>query len=163
GRYGQRPRTSTREMRTLSPVEVRRFLDAVRRDRFEALYTLALSTGIQEGELLGLWWQDSDFVRRTLQVHMNVQETLGLTLPRINARDSQVSAAASATARLAGLPGPQHVLGRVLVAVEHQATGGADVGAHTQALRDARPTPATVLGGVLRRDGHHRTPRVCCV
>ncbi len=71
------PRKSMREMRTLSPAEVRRFLDAVRGDRFEALYILALSTGMREGELLGLRWQDIDFARRTLRVRMNVQETLG--------------------------------------------------------------------------------------
>jgi integrase len=71
------PRKSTREMRPLSRAEARRFLDAVCGDRFEALYVLALSTGMREGELLGLRWQDVDIAKRTLQVRMNVQETLG--------------------------------------------------------------------------------------
>jgi integrase len=46
-------------------------------DRFYALYVLALSTGMREGELLGLRWQDVDLPRHIVQVRMNVQETLG--------------------------------------------------------------------------------------
>lgn len=71
------PRKASHEMRTLSPAEVRRFLAVVQGDRFEALYILALSTGMREGELLGLRWQDVDLARAVLQVRMNVQETLG--------------------------------------------------------------------------------------
>ena len=69
------PRKATREMRTLSPEEVRRFLSVVRGDRFEALYVLALSTGMREGELLGLRWQDLDLDRAVLRVRLNVAET----------------------------------------------------------------------------------------
>lgn len=71
------PRRSTREMLPLSALEVRRFLEVVREDRFYALYVLACSTGMREGELLALRWQDVDLARRTVQVRMNVQETLG--------------------------------------------------------------------------------------
>jgi integrase len=71
------PRRSHREMHTLSPEEVRRFLDEVHGDRWQALYLLAFSTGMREGELLGLRWQDIDFAHRRLHVRMNVQETLG--------------------------------------------------------------------------------------
>ena len=62
-------------MRTLSPEDVRRFLSVVRGDRFEALYVLALSTGMREGELLGLRWQDIALDRAVLRVRMNVAET----------------------------------------------------------------------------------------
>jgi integrase len=71
------PRRDHREMMPLSVIEVRRFLDVVADDRFYALYVLALSTGMREGELLGLRWQDVDLARRIVQVRMNVQETLG--------------------------------------------------------------------------------------
>jgi integrase len=64
-------------MMPLSLLEVRRFLDVVAEDRFYALYVLALSTGMREGELLALRWQDVDLTRGTVQVRMNVQETLG--------------------------------------------------------------------------------------
>lgn len=69
------PRKATREMRTLSPEEVRRFLGVVQGDRFEALYVLALSTGMREGELLGLRWQDLDLDQAVLRVRLNVAET----------------------------------------------------------------------------------------
>ncbi len=71
------PKRGHREMMPLSVIEVRRFLDAVQGDRFEARYILALSTGMREGELLGLRWQDGDLARRIVQVRMNVQETSG--------------------------------------------------------------------------------------
>lgn len=71
------PKRSHREMMPLSLLEVRRFLQVVGRDRFYALYVLALSTGMREGELLGLRWQDVDLPRGTVQIRMNVQETLG--------------------------------------------------------------------------------------
>jgi integrase len=68
------PRRANREMMTLSVLEMQRFLEVVRDDRFYALYILALSTGMREGELLGLRWQDVDLARRTVQVRMNVAE-----------------------------------------------------------------------------------------
>src|SRR5262245_18280531 len=71
------PRRGHREMMPLSVIEVRRFLDVVAEDRSYALYVLAMSTGMREGELLGLRWQDVDLGRRIVQVRMNVQETLG--------------------------------------------------------------------------------------
>jgi len=71
------PRRAATEMVTLSEEQVRRFLDAVTGDRFEALYVLAVTTGMREGELLGLRWQDIDLERVAVQVRMNVQETEG--------------------------------------------------------------------------------------
>jgi integrase len=47
---------------------VRSFLEAVQGDRLEALYVLAISTGMRQGELLGLRWQDVDVERRRLQL-----------------------------------------------------------------------------------------------
>ena len=41
-------------MRPLSEAEVRAFLDAARRDRFEALHVMAVTTGLRRGELLEL-------------------------------------------------------------------------------------------------------------
>ena len=60
------------EMRTLSPVETRRLLEKAHGDRLQALYVLAVTTGMRQGELLGLKWQDINleagklWVRRTL-------------------------------------------------------------------------------------------------
>jgi integrase len=57
-------------MRPLSEAEARTFLDAAREaeDRFEALYVLAITSGLRRGELLGLRWDDADLDRGTLRV-----------------------------------------------------------------------------------------------
>jgi integrase len=64
------PRPTPEEMRPLSEDEARAFLDAARQsgERFEALYVLAISTGLRRGELLGLRWDDVDLERGTLRV-----------------------------------------------------------------------------------------------
>ena len=62
-----------------------------------------------------------------------------------------------------GLPSPQDIPGRVLVAVQHQPAGGTDMRAHAEALRDARPTPATVLAGRGRFHQHHALAGPCCL
>jgi integrase len=59
-------------MQYLTHEEVRAFFEAAREDRLEALYVLAVTTGLRQGELLGLKWEDVDFdagkisVQRTL-------------------------------------------------------------------------------------------------
>lgn len=70
------PRRSSHEMLTLSEEQARDFLKFVEGHRFEVLFVLALTTGMREGELLGLRWQEIDFERRTPQVRVNVQETM---------------------------------------------------------------------------------------
>jgi integrase len=66
------PSASTKVMHPLSAPEARRLLEAARGDRLEALYVLAVHTGMRRGELLGLKWDDVDLdtsavqVRRTL-------------------------------------------------------------------------------------------------
>jgi integrase len=61
------------EMRALSEEEARRLLEAAGGDRFEALYVVAVTTGLREGELLGLRWKDVDLDRAKLTVMMNAQ------------------------------------------------------------------------------------------
>jgi len=53
---------------------VAHFLNIVKGDRFEALFVLAVTTGMREGELLGLRWQDVDLENATAYICMNVQE-----------------------------------------------------------------------------------------
>jgi integrase len=57
-------------MRPLSEAEARTFLNTAREseNRFEALYVLAVTTGLRRGELLGLRWDDADLDRGTLRV-----------------------------------------------------------------------------------------------
>jgi integrase len=66
------PRPVPKEIVALSTDETRRLLDAAAEDRLEALYVLAVHTGMRQGEMLALRWQDVDIenavlsVRRTL-------------------------------------------------------------------------------------------------
>lgn len=46
-----------------------RFLDAARDHPLEALFTLALTTGMRQGELLGLRWRDVDWAARRIFAH----------------------------------------------------------------------------------------------
>ncbi len=71
------PRPVRHEMRTFTEDEARAFLAAVAGDRFEPLYVLAVSTGMRQGEILGLRWRDVDLERATLQVQQGVQIVAG--------------------------------------------------------------------------------------
>jgi len=66
------PTRPPKELRTLTADEVRRLLDTARDhprlSRYEALFALAVGTGLRLGEILGLRWGDLDVSRRTLQV-----------------------------------------------------------------------------------------------
>ncbi len=62
------PRDHHKEMQTLDVDQARQLLDAARGDRFEALYVLALTAGLRQGELLALRWQDVDLGDRSLRV-----------------------------------------------------------------------------------------------
>jgi integrase len=67
------PKRTRRERRVLNHAEADRFLRAVRGDRLEALYVMALSMGLRQGELLGLRWSDIDFATRTVTVGWQLQ------------------------------------------------------------------------------------------
>ena len=54
------PQVRREEMRLLEPEQVKTLLEAARGDRLEGLYTLAITTGLRQGELLGLKWDDVD-------------------------------------------------------------------------------------------------------
>jgi integrase len=62
------PTASTKEMNLLSAHEAWTLLDAARGNRLEALYVLAVHTGMWRGELLGLKWADVDLDNSTVRV-----------------------------------------------------------------------------------------------
>jgi integrase len=63
------------EITPLSVEQANRLLEVAgdEGDRFEALYVLALTTGLRIGELLGLRWSDIDLDARRLRVSRQVQ------------------------------------------------------------------------------------------
>lgn len=67
------PTKKRMQYRTLDADEARRFLDAARGNPFEALYVLALSTGLRQGELLALHWRDIDMDNGTLSVRATLR------------------------------------------------------------------------------------------
>jgi integrase len=71
------PRIAHHEIRPLQALEARRFLDAARGSRLEALYNVAVSLGLRRGELLWLRWQDLDLDRAKLRVMQAVQRIGG--------------------------------------------------------------------------------------
>lgn len=88
------PRAERREMRTLSPEQARAFLEAAEGDRFEALYVLALTTGMRQGELLALAWGDVNLDAGTVRVRGTLQRTrdgLTVTEPKTAASRRQVT------------------------------------------------------------------------
>jgi len=71
------PRLVNKEMQVLDESQVTQFLLGVQGDRNEALFHLAIKTGMRQGELLGLKWIDLDWVSGYLQVRRQVQRIDG--------------------------------------------------------------------------------------
>lgn len=64
-----------KEINPLTPDQAKAFLDAARKDRFYALYVVAVQYGLRQGELLGLKWSDLDLDAGTLQVQRTQSES----------------------------------------------------------------------------------------
>jgi integrase len=62
------PRVPRHEIAPLTQEQAGQLLAAAGDDRLYALYALALATGLRQGELLALRWQDIDLVERWLSV-----------------------------------------------------------------------------------------------
>ena len=56
------------EIQPLSGEQAQKLLAVIQGHKWEALFTLAIATGLRRGELLGLKWQDINFTTGTLQV-----------------------------------------------------------------------------------------------
>jgi integrase len=79
------PRQTKKEMQPLTPEQAKRLLENVREDRLRALYVLAITAGLREGELLVLRWEDVDLERELLQVRRQLTRTrdgLSFTAPK---------------------------------------------------------------------------------
>ena len=62
------PRTPDEEMKILDESQVSRLLLAVKDTRYEAIVYIAVTTGMRIGELLGLKWDDVDWIAKTIKV-----------------------------------------------------------------------------------------------
>src|SRR5215216_5550519 len=69
------PKIEHKEISPLDGKQTQTLLEAARGDRLEAHYVLAVHTGMREGELLGLKWEDVDLERGVLRLrHALVRE-----------------------------------------------------------------------------------------
>lgn len=72
-----RPKFKRKEMKTLSDSQVRILLSFAEGGRFEVLFWLAVTTGLRQGELLGLKWSDVDWTGRRLGIQRQLQRLRG--------------------------------------------------------------------------------------
>jgi len=71
------PKLKRKEMKTLNDSQVRVFLSAAKGLRHEALFWMAVFTGLREGELFGLKWSDLDWGKKYLKVQRQLQRIQG--------------------------------------------------------------------------------------
>jgi integrase len=84
------PRAERYEIQPIDAEQARTFLEAIKGDRLEALFTVALSLGLRRGEALGLRWQDIDFEARTLRVNHSLARINGeLVLSEVKTKQSR--------------------------------------------------------------------------
>lgn len=70
----QPPKAPRKEVVPMTTKQVKRLLSAASNDRLEALYVLAVTAGIRQGELLGLQWEDVDFVKGTVKIRRTIHQ-----------------------------------------------------------------------------------------
>jgi integrase len=71
------PRIERQEMKTFTPDQARAFQQAIKGDPEEALYLVALDSGLRQGEILGLRWEDVDLAAGTVRVTHALQRVEG--------------------------------------------------------------------------------------
>ena len=69
------PQAHKKEVNPLAPTEIRALLSAASGDRLEALYVVAIHTGLRRSELLGLKWTDVDLDAGILSVQRSLERT----------------------------------------------------------------------------------------
>jgi integrase len=71
------PRIDREEIDPLTAEEANRLIKTAGGDRLEALYVLAIHTGLRQGELLSLRWEDLDLEAGALRVRRTLTRTKG--------------------------------------------------------------------------------------
>jgi len=72
------PRSRRFNIQPLTPAEARTFLESIRGDRLQALYSVALTMGLRQGEALGLRWSDVDLDLGYLRITKQLQRVDGV-------------------------------------------------------------------------------------
>lgn len=69
------PKLDARKIRALTPEEMDKFLEVLKEDRWGTAFLCSLGTGLREGEILGLRWQDVDIESATIVVNQALART----------------------------------------------------------------------------------------
>ncbi|HEY7781311.1 MAG TPA: tyrosine-type recombinase/integrase [Ktedonobacterales bacterium] len=72
------PKAPHLEMKTYTPEQANKLLEAAKGDRLETLYVLMLTTACRLGELLGLRWSAVDFDRGEIHITAALKDVLGI-------------------------------------------------------------------------------------
>ncbi len=67
------PRIVKKEMQVLDEAQIKTFLEAIRGNRYETLFTVTLFTGMREGEVMGLTWDCVNFNNGTFTINKQLQ------------------------------------------------------------------------------------------
>src|SRR5215217_5015682 len=78
------PQVLRREVKPLTATQVRALLSAASGDPLEALYVVAVHTGLRQGELLGLKWSDVNLETSTLSVQRSLDTDGTFNPPKRN-------------------------------------------------------------------------------
>jgi integrase len=78
------PQAHKKEVRPLNPAQIKALLLAAQGDRLEALYVLAIHTGLRRSEILGLRWTDVDLDSGTLSVQRSLERGGTFNPPKRN-------------------------------------------------------------------------------
>jgi integrase len=73
----KRPSAKRKPIRPFTIEEVKLILEATKGDRLNAMYVLAATTGMRQGELFGLQWQDIDLERLEIRISRQVKDYRG--------------------------------------------------------------------------------------
>jgi len=72
------PKLKEAEMKVLDENQVRSLLIAAKGHRLEALFKLEVTSGLREGEILGLKWSDLDWENHQLKIQRQLQRVPGV-------------------------------------------------------------------------------------
>jgi integrase len=76
-RDATKPRVGKHVFQPLDPEQLARFLQTAKPDRLYPLYVMAIDTGMREGELFALAWEDIDFKTGSVMVRRALKELKG--------------------------------------------------------------------------------------
>ncbi len=73
----KQPRADEYEKQILTEQQAKKLLEAAKSHTLEAMLTMAVATGMRQGELLGLKWDDIDFEKRIISIRRTAYAVTG--------------------------------------------------------------------------------------